>query len=119
MPRVSLTDMVLVAVLLGAVLVSAACAASETAVFSLTHTERGRLRRSSPAVGRAIDGLLSRPRSFLLSVLLLTNIANVLYFVVGWMLEGRLRNHALGVVLNIALVLLLIVAADLLPKLLA
>ncbi len=63
--------------------------------------------------------LLARPRAFLLSVLLLTNLANVAYFVAGAVLERRLGSDMLGVALNAFLVLTLVVGADLMPKLLA
>ncbi len=115
----SLTDLVLVLILPAAVLASGACAAAETAVFSLSHSDRTRLRRLSSGADRAIGALVGRPRAFLLSVLFLTSTANVAYFVVGAVLERRFVHHTLGIALNAALVLLLVVGADLLPKLLA
>src|SRR5215467_3372751 len=115
----TLADLLLVLWFPAAMLLSAFCAASETAVFSLTHSDRARLRRQNPEREAAIGQLLARPRLFLLSVLLLTNLANVTYFVVGSIFELRLKGHWAGVVLNIVLLVALILCADLLPKLLA
>jgi CBS domain containing-hemolysin-like protein len=112
-------DLLLILILPAAILLAGFCAAAETAVFSLTPTDRARLRRASPGRERDIARLLSRPRLFLLSVLLLTNLANVLYFVVGSVLERRMSGHGLGLLVNVALLVMLIMAADLLPKLLS
>src|SRR5258708_5943936 len=115
----TLSDLMLVLILPAAAMASAACAASETAVFSLSHSDRVRLRRMSPGSERAITRLLARPRGFLLSVLLLTSSANVVYFVVGAVLERRLQSDVLGVAVNVMLVVVLVLGADILPKLLA
>lgn len=115
----TLPDLLLVLVLPVAIGVSAFCSASETALFSLTFSDRTRLNRTSPGVAAAITRLLARPRTLLLSVLLLTNLANVLYFVAGSILERRLPGHTLRIALNLVSLLALIFLADLLPKLLA
>jgi CBS domain containing-hemolysin-like protein len=115
----TLPDLLLLLVLPVAVGVSAFCSASETALFSLTFSDRTRLNRTSPRVAAAINRLLARPRTLLLSVLLLTNLANVLYFLAGSILERRLPGHTLRIALNLVSLLALIFLADLLPKLLA
>ncbi len=115
----TLTDLMLVVLLPVLAVVSAFCSASETALFSLTHSDRLRLRRTAPGTERVVAGLLARPRRLLLAVLLLTNVANVTYFVVSAVLERRIESHALSIGVNIAALLVLILIADLLPKLLA
>lgn len=112
-------DFLLLSILLVAVLVSAFCSASETAIFSLTFSERTRLSRVHPRVGAAISRLLARPRGFLLSILLLANLANVTYFVVSSVMQARLPGTGLGILVNFAALLVLILLGDLLPKLLA
>lgn len=112
-------DLVLILVLPAAIVLAAFCAASETAVFSLTATDRARLRRTSPAREAQLGRLLARPRLVLLSVLLLTNLANIVYFVLGSVLERRTRGHALALLINLGFLAVLILVAELLPKLLA
>lgn len=112
-------DIILILLLPAAVVVAAACAASETAVFSLSRSDRVGIRRARPAADAAVGRLLARPRSFLLLVLLITNLANVVYFVVGSVLERRIRLPGVGIAVNILLLGILIIFADLLPKLLA
>lgn len=115
----SIQDLVLLLLLPVAIAVSGLCAASETALFSLTYSDRLRLSRASPRMGAAVGWLLARPRGFLLSILLLTNLANVTYFVVSSVLGRRIPDQGLAVAVNIAGLLALIFLADLLPKLLA
>lgn len=116
-------DLVLAIVLLGLAIVSGLCAASETAMFSLTHTDRVRLSRIGPGTARVVEALLSHPRRLLLVILLLTNAANVAYFVVSAVVEMRLAASGapawLRLGANFALLVALIVLADLVPKLLA
>ncbi len=116
----------LVLVLLPLALASALCAATETALFSLTYSDRLRLRRQSPAAAHAVGLLLERPRALLVSILLATNISNVAYLVVSSVIalthrpaahEGEAALIAVG--LSALSVLGLIIVGDLLPKLLA
>lgn len=107
-------------------LLSALCSATETALFSLSYSDRVQLRRQSPASARAVARLLARPRALLLSVLMLANIANVAYFVVSSVIAlaepDRERTGAatlLPLAMSAASVLGLILLCDLLPKLLA
>lgn len=100
-------------------LASGLCAASETALFSLTHGDRVRLRKVSPRADRLVAALLVRPRRLLLGILLLTNAANVTYFVASAVLERRAGGQALGLALNVGLLVMLVLVADLVPKLLA
>lgn len=115
----SLSDVPFLVLLVSLALASGVCAASETSMFSLTHSDRLRLRRAAPATERIVGALLSRPRRLLLAILLLTNAANVTYFVVSAVIESRIESRWAGLVLNVVSLLALILLADLLPKLLA
>lgn len=113
-------DLPLLLVLPVLALLSGVCAASETALFSLTYSDRQRLRHISPGASRAVEALLSQPRRLLLAILLITNAANVSYFVVSAILERRVGAAGLvGVLLNIGALVALVMIADLMPKLMA
>jgi len=99
--------------------VIAFCSASETAFFSLTRTDRLRLRRLSAGAGAATNRLLTRPRTVVLAVLLVTNAGNVTFFLIVSVLERRISHGAVGLLFNVAILLAMIVLGDLLPKLLA
>jgi len=118
-PVMNAADFLFLLILLVAVSVSAFCSASETAIFSLTFGERTRLSRSNPRIGAAVGKLLVRPRGFLLAILLLANLANVTYFVVSSVMQLRVPGTGVGLAINLGALLVLILAGDLLPKLLA
>lgn len=107
-------------------LVSALCSAAETALFSLTYSDRLRLRKRSPGAARAVAVLLARPRALLVSILLVTDIANVAYFVISSVIAlAREPGRESGprglqaLLFSAVAVLALILLTDLLPKLLA
>jgi putative hemolysin len=97
----------------------ALCSASETTFFSLSRTDRLRLRRRSPAAGGAATRLLARPRALVLTILLITNAGNVAFYVIGSVLERRLGHGPLGIAFTIGTLLVLVLVGDLLPKLIA
>jgi putative hemolysin len=66
-----------------------------------------------------VGRLLARPRRYLLIVLLVATLSNVVFFVTSSVLERRIGGHVLAAGVNIALLLVLILFADLLPKLTA
>ncbi len=105
-------------------LASALCSATETALFSLSRTDRLRLGRLKPSAAAATSTLLAEPRSLLITILLLTNISNVSYLVVSSVIAfdtgdtGESVGLA-GAVFSLFSVLGLILFTDLLPKLLA
>lgn len=113
------TQILLLALLPVLIAVVSMCSASETSLFSLSRTDRLRLRRLSPVAGAATHRLLSEPRSLILAILLVTNAANITFFVIVSVLQRHMGSGLLAIAFNIALVLTLIVAGDLLPKLLA
>lgn len=105
---------------------SAFFSGAETALFSLGHADRVRLRRSNPAAARATGALLANPRALLISILLLNNVVNVLYFVVSSVLAAHLDAElpagsaglaALG--FSVGSVMALVMFSEVLPKLLA
>ncbi len=107
-------------------LVSALCAATETALFSLSYSDRLRLRRRSPGAADAVASLLAHPRALLVSILLVTNIVNVAYYVISSVIAlSRNPEHTpgrralIGIGVSAGLVLALILLSDLLPKLIA
>src|SRR6187549_2245040 len=109
-----MTWLLMAALLVGAGLL----AASETAVFSLQPTERRRLAQRHAAV----DAVLQRPSSLLVTLLLGNLLVSVGYFSVGAGValgladEGR-RGAAAA--FTIGSVLVLVVAGEILPKTLA
>lgn len=109
---------ILVALLPILLAASAVCSGSETALFSLTHADRARLRRENPGVHVAVSRLLASPRAFLVAVLLGNVTVNSVYFVAASMAEQRMS----GVVrpfFVVAVLLLMITCGEVLPKSLA
>jgi putative hemolysin len=100
---------------------SAACSASETALFSLTHADRLRMRRSAPASLSAVQDLLDQPRSLLVAILLANVTINTAYFTLaGIVADGFSRgSRLLTIALGIAGVLTLILFGEVLPKAIA
>lgn len=96
-------------------LASAACSASETALFSLSQADRIRLRKSHPRVFGAVSELLAAPRSLLIGVLLANASVNTAFLVLSSVL-GSALSPARAAAMGAATVLLVIVAAEVLPK---
>ncbi|MEM7754181.1 MAG: CNNM domain-containing protein [Planctomycetota bacterium] len=95
---------------------SALASGSETALFSLTHGDRARLRREAPAAAAAIDAMLSQPRALLIFVLLLNMSINVSYFVVTSVLATQIGSGALGAAVGVGSVLGIILFGEVLAK---
>lgn len=99
---------------------SALCSASETALFSLTHNDRLRMRRAAPRALAAASELLRQPRSLLVAILLANVTINTAFFTLAGMAGRTLFASGLGFVLfSAASVLLLILVAEVLPKAIA
>jgi len=107
----------LMPVLLG---IATFCSAAETALFGLTYHDRVRLRKLSPSAAAATTALTARPTILLIALMLTSNIVGVLYFVCGTLLLLRLEssNLGVGVVVKYVALLGMIVAGEVLPKLL-
>lgn len=98
---------------------SALFSASETALFGLTYHERMRLARASPRAAALAAALLAEPRALLVTLLLLNNCVNVLYFVLGSVVSMRAASPLAAVVFSAVSVLALVVFGEVFPKLLA
>jgi CBS domain containing-hemolysin-like protein len=107
--------------LLPALLVgSAFFSCSETALFGLTEAERSALRRDQRLAGRSVEALLADPRMLLITILLCNNTANLLYFVTSSILVMRADGSVVALLgLAVGSLVLLILAGEVLPKLLA
>lgn len=113
----------LMLMLLPLLLAAAAFASSaETALFSLTYTDRVRLRKVSPRAADAAARLLTHPREFLVSLLFINMLVTTVYFVVTSMLmleAARQDLEWLGVLLSIVNLVLMTVVAEVVSKMLA
>ena len=103
---------------------SAFFSGSETALFSLSHHERSRLRRSNTVVGSTICTLLAETRALLITLLLGNMTINVLYFAIASMVAIQLRANQptsplWPVTTTIAALLSMILIGEVLPKLVA
>lgn len=114
-----LTSIILLAFMPLLTVLSAACSASETALFSLTHADRLRLRKTYPAVHAAVARLLAQPRALLISLLLANTMVNTSYFVVASVVGKGLTDGAWGVAFGAGSLLFLILFGEVLPKSLA
>ena len=95
---------------------SAACSGSETALFSLTHADRVRLRKQSPAAADRVAALLESPRAFLVTVLLGNVFVNTAYFAVAVKVGAAFGSHAAEAVVGVGALLVLILFGELAPK---
>ncbi len=89
---------------------------SETALFRLSHRERADLLRTAPAVGAAVETLLSDPRRLLLFVLLLNMVVNVSYFVVSSVLTTRMDTRLAAAGVGAGSVLAIVLFGEILAK---
>lgn len=112
-------EVVLACAVVPLLVASGGCSAAETAIFSLRHGQRVRLRRLSPYAAHAAANLLAQPRAVLVTILILNNLINVCYFVATTLLAMRVDHPWLSVATASGSVLSLLVAGEILPKLLA
>jgi putative hemolysin len=115
----ALLDIILVLVMPFLLLGSATCSAAETALFSLTHADRLRLRKTHPGAHSRIAALLSSPTGLLISILLGNTTVNSAFFVVSAVLGPRLFDGVWAVAFGIASLLTIILCGEVLPKSLA
>ncbi|KAA0214444.1 MAG: DUF21 domain-containing protein [Leptolyngbya sp. PLA3] len=110
---------VLLSVLPVLLVLSALASASETALFSLSATDRQEIGRCSPRIGRAVEKLLSQPRLLLIQVLVLNMTINVLYFVISSVMTIRAANPAAAGAISVGSVLAVILFGEVYAKVLA
>ncbi|MFZ4572774.1 MAG: hemolysin family protein [Phycisphaerales bacterium] len=95
---------------------SAACSGAETALFSLTHADRLRLRKQSPDAADRVADLLESPRSLLVTLLLFNTSVNTAYFAVAVKVGSALGGPAAEAATGVVALLLLILFGELIPK---
>lgn len=109
----TIANLVLMPTLLG---VSACCSSIETALFSLTPTDKVRLRRVSPGAAAAASTLLERPSRLLVLVLFLNNTINIAFLALSATAAPDSQGDLGSVVFSLAGAVLLILFGDILPK---
>ncbi len=100
-------------------LFSAIASGSETALFSLTHRDRARLRETHHTAWAAVESLLKNRRRLLLFVLLLNMVANVSYFVVAAVLTTHADNPLHAAAISAGTVLAIVLFGEILAKIIA
>lgn len=109
----TIANLVLMPTLLGA---SACCSSIETALFSLTPTDKVRLRRASSSAAAAASTLLERPSRLLVLVLFLNNTINIAFLALSAIAAPDAQGDLGSVLFSLAGALLLILFGDILPK---
>ena len=107
-------------ILLGALLVaSALIAATETALFSLSHIERRRLQDRHPRLGRLVNDLLKHPRRAIVTLLIGSNVTHIAAAAIVTLLGITfLGAERVGILVTL-FTLLLIFFGEILPKVFA
>lgn len=104
-------------------LVAAALAsAAETALFSLSYTDRVKLRKITPRAADAAAALLTHPRELLVSLLFVNMMVTTVYFVLTSILlldATRMGVEWLGVLVSVVNLVLMTVVAEVVSKMLA
>ncbi|MGE3109940.1 MAG: hemolysin family protein [Phycisphaerales bacterium] len=113
------TDLFILALIPVLIAASALCSASETALFGLSYNDRLQLRRLRPRAAAAAEAMLASPRALLVGILISNMCVNALLFALGSVLLLHVENRALGIGINTASVIGLIVFGEVLPKMLA
>jgi CBS domain containing-hemolysin-like protein len=113
------TDVTMLVALPALLVLSAGCSSSETALFSLTASDRAALRKVAPRAAQAAGRLLARPRALLVTVLLGNIAVNTAYMAVASLLASKLETAAAQAAAGAVAVGLLIAFGEILPKVLA
>lgn len=98
---------------------SACCSSIETALFSLTPTDKVRLRRASASAAAAASTLLERPSRLLVLILFLNTMFNISFLALSASMAPASHAGAWSAVFSAAGALLLVLLGDILPKSLA
>ncbi len=101
---------------------AAVFSAAETAIFSLTYSDRVRLRKQHPKLARVVSQLLARPQDVLVTLLFFNMMATTLYFVLTSLLlleASETGNRLLGLAVSAINLLLMTVVAEVVSKMLA
>ena len=117
MSSLDTVDVVLLVVMAPLLCASAFFSAGETVLFGMAESDRVRVRRRNPLVGRAVDQLLAEPRMLLITVLLGNMTVNSFYFIVGSVLAMRIEGNVLAAAITgVLTVLLIIIFGEVIPK---
>ena len=99
--------------------VSAACSGAETALFSLSHADKVRLRKQSTIAADCVQALLENPRALLITVLLANVFVNTAYFAVAVKVGQGFEDPAKSAVFGAIVLFCMILFGELVPKSLA
>lgn len=99
-------------------LLSAMWSAAETALFSLSQSDRVRLRKLSPQAASQAAYLLNRPRLLLISLLMANTIVATSFYVVASIFATDLKGWG-ALLVSVASLVVLTMGAEILPKTLA
>lgn len=115
----SVTSLVIFLCVMAAMaMLSALWSASETALFSLSRSDRVRLRKLSPQAASQVGYLLNRPRALLISLLTANTIVATSYYVIASIFVTDLEGWR-AVVVSLASLVAMTLCAEILPKTLA
>lgn len=114
-----MVELLIVAIMAALLLISAACSATETALFGLTQANRTALERHRPGAFRAATALMASPRGALITILVLNTTVNVGFFVLSSLLSARSESAAAAAGIALASLLAVILFGEVVPKLLA
>jgi putative hemolysin len=114
----STLHIIMAALMLPMLLLSAACSGAETALFGLTQSDRVRLRKSHPRVHAAVAVLLSHPGELLVTILLSNVSVNTLLMVCGTLIAAAFPPAGAAAV-GVVVVFALIIFGEIVPKALA
>lgn len=98
---------------------SALASGAETALFSLTGSDRQEIGRKSPLIGRGVEKLLAQPRLLLIQLLVVNMTINVLYFVVTSVLTIRAPGPGEAGLVSVCSVLGIILFGEVFAKVVA
>ena len=112
-------EFTLIAAMGGLLVLSALCSGSETAMFRLRHADRAEIARRNPRAAARVEELLAKPRSLLITVLLLNMVVNVIYFALASVLAMRVEGALAQTIAGIAPLLSLILVGEVFAKLIA
>lgn len=115
----SVTSLVIFLCVMAAMaLLSAMWSASETALFSLSRSDRVRLRKLSPQAASQAGYLLNRPRALLIALLTANTIVATSYYVIASIFVKDLSGWR-ALLVSVASLVCMTMCAEILPKTLA
>jgi CBS domain containing-hemolysin-like protein len=111
-------EIAIIITLVGLLVASGFCSASETTLFSLSHADRQLLASKSPATSRILERLLANPSGLLITILLLNVTVNTTAFVLATLLGAKFSPTIAGII-GFVVLTATILAGEVIPKTLA